>query len=62
MKHLSFESREEWAPVNLQGSNKQWFNTYGGYIIETTWDPQLNAFQTTKHRYNYPDISLMPTE
>jgi hypothetical protein len=62
MKQLSFESREDWGKVNQPGCPTHWFNTYGGHIIETTWNPEMKAYQTVKHQFNYPDLSLMPNE
>jgi hypothetical protein len=31
---------------------RSWFNTYGGYIIETKWDPINGKYKTLYHEYN----------
>lgn len=31
---------------------RSWFNTYGGFIIETKWDPSTGNYKTIYHEYN----------
>ena len=39
---------------------QQWFNTYGGYIIETRWNPITKSYETVRHPYNLPNLKYMP--
>lgn len=48
-------------PINLtpntfqsepKNEPRSWFNTYGGYIIETKWDPINGKYKTLYHEYN----------
>jgi len=48
-------------PINLspntfqseaQNETRSWFNTYGGYIIETRWNPSDGKYKTLYHQYN----------
>ena len=62
MKNLGFDMSENYGKVNFQQTEKHWFNQYGGNIIETTWNPELSAYQVIKNKFNYPNINRMPTE
>lgn len=48
-------------PINLSPNtfqpdseleSRSWFNTYGGFIIETKWDPSNGKYKTIYHEYN----------
>jgi len=39
-----------------------WYNRYGGFIIETKWNPEKRQYEAIYHPYDYPNISLMPNE
>lgn len=48
-------------PINLspntfhsdpKNETRSWFNTYGGYIIETRWNPSTGKYKTLYHQYN----------
>ena len=53
---------EEYAPAKLETSTPHsWFNRYGGYIIETRWNPVNKSYDEIYHRYDMPNLSLMPT-
>lgn len=48
-------------PINLSPNtfhadpeleSRSWFNTYGGYIIETNFDPSNGKYNTIYHEYN----------
>ncbi len=53
----------EYAPAKLETSKPHsWFNTYGGYIIETRWNPVKKSYDEIYHPYNMPNLNLMPTE
>lgn len=63
MQELSFSSVEMPAPSKLKcNTPTTWYNTYGTYIIETTWNPKTFSYDTKYHTYNKPDLSLMPNE
>ena len=57
---------DNFAPVDFKPSekscNKMWMNTYGGYIIQTKWDPVSKRYITTRSKYNMPNISKMFNE
>ena len=47
---------DEYAPAKLETSTPHsWFNRYGGYIIENTYDEIY-------HSYDMPNLNLMPTQ
>ena len=57
-------------PINLtpntfqsdpKNEPRSWFNTYGGYIIETKWDPINGKYKTLYHQYNV-ETPNMPTQ
>lgn len=63
MPQSYFKEFEDFAPAKLDCQTPQrWFNTYGTYIIETVWNPQKRAYDSIYHKYNKPDLSLMPNE
>ena len=64
MQELSFSSVEMPAPVKKTKcpTHQTWYNTYGAYIVETTWNPETRSYDTKYHPYNRPDLSLMPNE
>jgi hypothetical protein len=48
-------------PINLSPNtfhadpkleSRSWFNTYGGFIIETEFDPSNCKYKTIYHEYN----------
>ena len=60
---LQFSDLEQPAPVQFKcPQQQQWFNTYGGYIIETKWNPKKMAYDTIYHQYNMPNLDLMANE
>jgi hypothetical protein len=53
----------EYAPSKLETNcSHSWFNRYGGYIIETKWDPIKKNYEEIYHNYNMPNLDLMPTK
>ena len=57
-------------PINLtpntfqsdpKNEPRSWFNTYGGYIIETKWDPINGKYKTLYHEYNV-ETPNMPSQ
>jgi hypothetical protein len=62
-KPLYVSELEHPAPIQLNNQKPlSWFNRFGGYLVETRWNPQRNQFDTIYHPYDYPDTKLMPTE
>lgn len=62
-KQLYVSELEEHAPVNFQHQTPQsWFNRYGGFIIETRWNPSKNQYDTIYHPYDFPNTKNMPDE
>ncbi len=60
---LYFSELEEPAPANIKCQTPMsWFNHYGGFLIETKWNPKKRGYETIYHKYNYPNTDLMPTE
>ncbi len=54
---------DEYAPAKIEvSSSHSWFNRYGGYIIETRWNPNKKTYEEIYHKYNMPNLDLMPTE
>ena len=54
---------DEYAPAKLENSSSHsWFNRYGGYIIETRWNPVKKSYDEIYHKYDMPNLSLMPTQ
>jgi len=54
---------DDYAPAKLEtNSPHSWFNRYGGYIIETRWNPNKKTYEEIFHSYNMPNLELMPTE
>jgi hypothetical protein len=53
----------EYASAKLETNcGHSWFNRYGGYIIETRWDPIKQNYEEIYHSYNMPSLNLMPTK
>ena len=50
------------VPPNNETCNKSWFNQYGGYIIETTWDTEQKKYVVKKHIFNYPRLGMFENE
>jgi hypothetical protein len=54
---------DDYAPAKLESfSPHSWFNRYGGYIIETRWNPNKKTYEEIFHSYNMPNLELMPSE
>lgn len=54
---------DEYAPAKIETSMPpSWFNRYGGYIIETRWNPVKKAYDEIYHKYDMPNLNLMPTQ
>jgi hypothetical protein len=54
---------DEFAPAKIDNSTPHnWYNTYGGYIIETRWNPTKKSYEEIFHSYNMPNLNLMPTQ
>ena len=53
---------DQFAPVegNNDTCQHQWFNLYGGFIVETKWNPRTRQYETSRHPYNLPNTDLMP--
>lgn len=62
-QQLNFASYEQPAPANIKHPTPDvWYNRYGGFIIETKWNPEKRQYEAIYHPYDYPNISLMPNE
>jgi len=53
----------EFAPAKIDNPNQHtWYNRYGGYIIETKWNPQTKSYEELFHKYDMPNLNLMPNQ
>ena len=43
--------------VNNINSNRKWYNYYGGYIIETTWNGKTGKITKKMINHNVPNIN-----
>lgn len=51
---------DNFASVSFTNQCQQkWYNQYGGYIVETTWDPSTNNYNVKRFAFNDPPQSTM---
>lgn len=51
---------DNFASVSFTNQCQQkWYNQYGGYIVETTWDPSTNNYNVKRFAFNEPPPSTM---
>jgi len=62
-QNLYFSELEQPGPAKIKNPTpSSWFNRYGGFLVETRWNPEKKQYDTIYHPYDYPDTSLMPNE